>query len=63
VALLALRRRLALGRRGLHEAGLDPELAEPQALVGLELDLGPRQQRIVVPAGMLEQVGGELLPE
>ena len=33
VALLALRRRLALALRGLDEPGLDSELAEAQALV------------------------------
>ena len=39
VALLALRGRLALPGRRLDEPGLDPELAEPKALVGLEVDL------------------------
>ena len=63
VTLLALLGRLALARRRLHQARLDPELAEPQALVGLEPDLGPGQQRVVVAARMLEQVCRQLLLE
>ena len=54
---------LALARRRLHQAGLDPELAEAQALVGLEVDLGASQQRVVVAAGVLEQVARQLLLE
>ena len=63
MALLALLGRLALARRRLDQPGLDPELAEAQALVGLEVDLGAGEQRVVVAAGVLEQVGGELLLE
>ena len=40
----------------LHQPGLDPELSQPQALVGLELDLGTRQQRVVVAARVLQEV-------
>ena len=54
---------LALALRRLHEARLDPELAEAQAVVGLELHLGPREERVVVAARVLQQVGGELLLE
>ena len=54
---------LALVRRRLDQAGLDPELAEPQALVGLELDRRPGQQVVAAAAGVLEQVAGELLLE
>ena len=61
VALLTLRWLLALARGRLHQPGLNPELAEPQALVGLELDLGARQQRVVVAAGVLEEVARQLL--
>src|SRR5262245_56072778 len=43
VALLALRRWRPLTGRGLYQPGLDPELAEAQAPVGLELDLGTGQ--------------------
>jgi len=63
VPLLALRRALALTGGGLHQPGLDAELAEAQALVHLQLDLRPRQQGIVVAAGVLEQVAGKLLAE
>ena len=63
MALLALLRSLALADGRLHEPRLDPELAEPKAVVGLEVDLGPGEQRVVVAAGVLEQVGRELLPE
>jgi hypothetical protein len=41
--LLSLLRLLALARRRLHEPRLDPELAEPQPLVGLQRDLRPGQ--------------------
>ena len=51
VSLLALRRRLPLALRRLHQAGLDAELAEPQALVHLEAHLGTGQERQVVAAG------------
>ena len=43
--------------------GLDPELAEAQPLVGLELDRGTGQQVVVAAAGVLQQVAGELLLE
>src|SRR5665809_120805 len=54
---------LALTRGRLDEPGLNPELAEPQAVVVLERDLGPREQRIVAPARVLEEVPRELLGE
>ena len=63
MALLALARRLALVGGRLDQPGLDPELAEAQALVGLELDRGPGQQVVAAPARVLEQVAGELLLE
>src|SRR5215218_11193838 len=46
-----------------HEPRLDPELAEPQALVGLERDLGRRQQRHALAPGVFEQVAGQLTPQ
>src|SRR5829696_6900736 len=46
-----------------HEPRLDPELAEPQALVGLERDLGRRQQRHALAPGMLQQVARQLATE
>src|SRR5690606_8862822 len=61
VALLPLRRGLALARRRLHEPGLDAELAEAQALVDLDAHLWAREQRVIVLARVLEQVAGELL--
>src|SRR4051812_7691420 len=54
VALLALAGALTLALGRLDEAGLDAELAEPQPLVGLELDLGTGQQVIAAPPGVLE---------
>ena len=56
-------RRLALVGGRLDQAGLDPELAEAQALVGLELDRRPGQQVVAAAAGVVEQVAGELLLE
>ena len=50
---------LALARRG-HDPGLDAELAQAEALVGLELDHGSRQQREPLAARVLEQVAREL---
>ena len=47
-----------LRRRRLHEPRLDPELAHPQPLVGLERDLGPGQQREALAGRVLEQVRG-----
>src|SRR4029077_1827117 len=61
VALFALPRGLALVDRRLHHPRLDPELAEAEALVGLEFDRGPREQVVAAAAGVLEQVAGELL--
>ena len=63
MALLALDRRLALVRRRLDQPGLDPELAQAQALVGLEGDCGPGQQVVAAPPRVLQQVAGELLLE
>ena len=60
VALVALARRLVLVRGRAHEPRLDAELAQPQALIGLELDLRAREQRDPLPARVLEQVAGEL---
>ena len=56
-------RLLALARRRLHQPRLDPELAEPQALVGLKLDRRAGEQVVVAAARVLEQVAGELLLE
>ena len=61
--VLALGRLGALALRRAHEAGLDPELAEPQALVLVEPDDGPGQQVVLVAARVLEQVGAQLLRE
>ena len=63
MALLALGRAPPLARRRLHQPRLDPELAEAEPLVGLELDLGTGQQVVAAAAGVLEQVTGELLLE
>ena len=60
-AQVALGGLLALRLRRLHEPGLDPELAHPQPLVGLERDLGPGQQREALARRVLEQVGGQLV--
>src|SRR5690606_9778372 len=54
VALLPLRRGLALARRRLHEPGLDAELAEAQTLVDLDAHLRAREQRVIVLARVLE---------
>jgi hypothetical protein len=61
VALFPLRGVLPLTGGRLHQPGLDPELSQPQPLVGLQLDLRARQQRVVVAARVLEQVPGQLL--
>ena len=53
----------ALALCGLDQAGLDSELAEAQALVDLQAHLGPREERQVVAAGVLQEIGGELLLE
>ena len=45
---------------GLDDPCLDPEFAEPEPIVGLELDHGAGQQRQTLAAGVLEQVAGEL---
>ena len=63
MALLALGGGLALVRGGLDQPRLDPELAQPQALVGLEGDGGPGQQVVAAAPGVLQQVAGELLLE
>ena len=55
--------RLALVRGRLHQPGLDPELAQPQPLVGVEVDRGPGQQVVAAPPRVLQQVAGELLLE
>jgi hypothetical protein len=54
VPLLPLRRLLALARRGFDQARLDAELAQAEPIIGLEVDLGTREQRVIVPARMLE---------
>jgi hypothetical protein len=51
------------GVRRRDHARLDAELAEPQAPIGLELDQRRGQQREALPAGVLEEVGLELLGE
>ena len=48
---------------GSHQAGLDAELAQPQALVLVQADHRTGQQVVVVAAGMLEQMPAELLRE
>ena len=61
VAVLPLLRigALALGRA--DEPRLDAELTEPEALVLVEVHDRPRQQVVVVMAGVLEQVPAQLL--
>ena len=62
VAVVGLRRlRVALGLA--EQLRLDAELAQVQALVGLELDLRTGDQCEPLAAGALEQVVGELLLE
>src|SRR4051812_6883991 len=63
VPLFPLLRRRPLVRGRLHQPRLDPELAQPQPLVGLELDRGPGQQVVTAPPRVLQQVAGELLLE
>ena len=46
-----------------HHARLDAELAEREALVGAELDLRAADEREALAAGVLEQVGGELVDD
>jgi hypothetical protein len=46
-----------------EELRLDAELAERQAVVGVELDLGPARQREALLAAVLEQVVGQLLAQ
>ena len=48
---------------GLDEPRLDAELAEPQPIVGAELDRGPRGERDPLAAGVLEQVARQLALE
>ncbi len=52
------RRLLGADRRG---AGLDAELAKPQALIGAELHEGAAHEHEPFAARMLEQVGAELI--
>ena len=63
MALLALDRGLALVGGGLDQPRLDPELAQPQPLVGLEGDGRAGQQVVAAPARVLQQVARELLLE
>ena len=63
MAVLALLRLGALALRRADQPGLDPELAEPEALVLVEVDDRPGEQVVVVVAGVLEQVAAELLGE
>src|ERR687898_1428665 len=63
VPLLALHGLLTLAGRRLDQPGLDPELPQPQAVVRLQRHLGSRQQRVIAPPGMLEQIAGQLLLE
>ena len=51
----------ALMRGRLHQPRLDPELAQPQPLVGLEIDLGPGEQVVAAAPRMVEEIPGELL--
>src|SRR5918994_125470 len=60
-ALLARDGLLALARGRLDEPGLDAELSQPQPLVRLQRYLGARQQRVIAPSRVLQQVPGELL--
>ena len=55
-------RRLLLVWHG-QELGLDPELAEVEPLVRVELHLGPSRERERLLAGVLEQIVGQLLPQ
>ena len=55
-AKVALRGLLPLARRRLDEPGLDPELAHPQPLVGLERDFRAGEQREILARGVLEKV-------
>ena len=63
MAVLALGRLGTLALRWAHETGLDAEFAEPQPVVGIQLDHGAREQVVVVMAGVLQQVAAELLCE
>jgi hypothetical protein len=63
VAVLSLLRVGALPLRGSHQTGLDPELAQPQTLVLVQVDHRTRQQVVVMVSGMLEQMPAELLCE
>jgi hypothetical protein len=63
VALLALGRLGALAGRRLHHPRLDPELAQAQAVVLVELDDRAGEEVVVVAARVLEQVARELLLE
>ena len=64
MAVVALARLLGVVLlRAAHEPRLDAELAQPQALVGAELDLRPREQRHALAPRVLEQVAGQLLAQ
>src|SRR3954468_23567134 len=60
VALIALARMLFFMRGRAHEPRLDAELAQPQALVGLERDLRLRHEVDPLAPRVLEQVSGQL---
>jgi len=63
---VAVRRLLGAAVRGLarpDEPRLDAELAQLQRLVRLELDVRTGDEREALAAGVLEQVGGQLVEE
>src|SRR5919106_6503057 len=61
LALLARHGLLALARGWLDEPSLDAELSQPQPLVRLQRDLGARQQCVIAPPRVLQEIPGELL--
>jgi hypothetical protein len=63
VAVLSLLRLGTLPLRGSHQTGLDTELAQPQALVLVQVNHRTRQQVVIMVSGMLEQMPTELLCE
>src|ERR1044072_2690776 len=63
VPFLTLAGRLALVRGWLDQPRLNPELPQPQALLGLKSDRRPSQEVITAASGVLQQVAGELLLE
>ena len=50
-------------QRSARHIASKTDLAQAQAVVHLELYLRASEQRVVVSARVLEQIGGELLPE